>query len=75
LPSRERQAQGWTVSALSYGLARQDRAALAALEKSAAIAREHVSNAPMARALVTDLLERERRGSGVRAVAARMGVV
>ena len=64
LPSRERQAQGWTISALSYGLARQDRAALRALEQSASIAREHVSNAPMARALVADLMERERRGSG-----------
>ncbi len=75
LPSRERQAQGWTISALSYGLARQDRAALRALEQSASIAREHVSNAPMARALVVDLMERERRGSGVRMMAARMGVI
>jgi transcriptional regulator with XRE-family HTH domain len=75
LPSRERQAQGWTVSALSYGLARQDRAALRALERSTTIAREHVSNAPMARALVTDLMERERRGSGVRMMAARMGLL
>jgi transcriptional regulator with XRE-family HTH domain len=75
LPSRERRAQGWTVSALSYGLARQDRAALRALEHSASIAREHVSNAPMARALVADLMERERRASGARMMAARMGVV
>jgi transcriptional regulator with XRE-family HTH domain len=75
LPSRERQAQGWTVSALSYGLARQDRAALRALERSTTIAREHVSNAPMARALVADLMERERRGSGVRMMAARMGLL
>jgi transcriptional regulator with XRE-family HTH domain len=75
LPSRERQAQGWTVSALSYGLARQDRAALQALEQSTSIAREHVSNAPMARALVADLMERERRGSGVRMMAARMGLI
>lgn len=75
LPSRERQGQGWTVSALSYGLARQDRAALRALEHSTTIAREHVSNAPMARALVADLMERERRGSGVRMMAARMGLI
>lgn len=75
LPSQERQAQGWTVSALSYGLARQDRAALRALDRSTSIAREHVSNAPMARALVADLMERERRGSGVRMMAARMGLI
>ena len=48
---------------------------MGALERSTSIAREHVSNAPMARALVADLMERERRGSGVRMMAARMGLI
>ena len=76
IPSRERQARYLIDVARAYSQVGKDAAALQVISDAHKRAPEYVINQPMAREVVTALLERERRTvtPGLRTIAKKMGV-
>jgi hypothetical protein len=76
IPSRERQARYLIDVARAYSQTRNDAIALRVISDAHKRAPEYVANHVMAREVVAELLERERRSvtPGLRTLAKRMGV-
>jgi transcriptional regulator with XRE-family HTH domain len=76
IPSRERQARYLIDVARAYSQARKDAAALQIISEAHRRAPEYVANHVMAREVVAELLERERRAvtPGLRTLAKKMGI-
>jgi transcriptional regulator with XRE-family HTH domain len=76
IPSRERQARYLVDVARAYAQTRKDAAALGMITEAHKRAPEYVANHVMAREVVAELLERERRSvtPGLRTLAKKLGV-
>jgi transcriptional regulator with XRE-family HTH domain len=73
--SRERQTHYWTCRARGLGMNGRTGEALDTLLRAERIAPAHVQNRPMARELVADLLQRDRRNDArLRSLARRMSL-
>ena len=73
--SAERQAHYWTIRAAGYAMNRKNDLAIRALLTADTIAPQHLRNRPLARELVRDLLDRERRrNTQLRGLASRMAL-
>ncbi len=76
IPSRERQARYLVDVARAYAQTHKDAAALRIISDAHKRAPEYVANHVMAREVVAELIERERRSvtPGLRTLAKKMGV-
>src|SRR5262249_19324733 len=74
--SGERLSHYWTCRARGLGMNNKPAEALEALLRAESVAGAHVLNRPMARQLITDLLNRSRRGVDpeLRRIAGRIGL-